>query len=397
MLFLAFAAMLFSKASAQTTGFTRGADVSWCTEMEADGKSFQNSAGEQTELMRLLKDFGFTAVRLRVWVNPSTGHVVLDGTDRGAYGPWCDRADVVAKAKRAKDAGLDVMIDFHYSDFFADPGRQTKPQAWEGLSYAELKTAVAQHTGDVLGALKAEGIEPRWVQIGNETRSGMIWPEGALDWSKSGSAVYEGYVGLTNAGYDAVKAVCPNALVIVHIDKGSDDNAWFFDALRQYGCKFDIIGLSHYPETATWRNQNATLATRIRALGSRFQVPVMVVETGFYQSDETLAQQVMQDLFDKATPLTACAGVFYWEPQLYGWWRPAFYVRAGWNAYGKGAFTSEGKPGKALVPFAAGVNAVSDLRDNRRAASEQNYDLSGRPADPRRGGIAVQRGRKVMR
>lgn len=407
LLICAIVATCVAKMAAQDKTFACGADVSWCTEMEADGKSFYDTNGTQTELMTLLGSKGMTAVRLRVWVNPSTGNVVLDGVNRGPYGPWCDKADVVSKARRAKAAGLDVMIDFHYSDFFTDPGRQTKPEAWAAMSYDDLKAAVAAHTTEVLGALKAEGVEPRWVQIGNETRSGMLWPDGALDWNKSGRAVYEGYIGLTNAGYDAVKAVCPDALVIVHIDKGAEDNAWFFDALKQYGCKFDMIGLSHYPEASNWQSLNTTLATRIRTLGSRFQVPVMVVETGYYQTDEALAQQVMEDLFNKTKDLTACAGIFYWEPQLYSWWKPKFYTVVNWNSYNKGAFTSDGKPGKALQPFFDnGTNAIhgvpafpprSSSPSSAMPAPSPVYDLSGRELTATsRGSISIVDGHKVL-
>ena len=237
---------------AQAPAFVRGADVSWCTEMEASGKFFYNEAGEQTEMMTLLRQCGLSAVRLRVWVNPEE-----------AYGAWCDKADVVAKARRAKAQGLAVMVDFHYSNFFADPGRQTKPSAWAALSADGLKQAVGSHTKEILSALKAEGIEPAWVQVGNETRSGMVWDNGKIDWNKNGSAAWAGYVALSNAGYDAVKSVVPQAKVIVHIDKGPEDNAWFYKAFKQYGGKFDMIGLSHYPES-DWKNENAKTAANIQ-------------------------------------------------------------------------------------------------------------------------------------
>ena len=103
--------------------------------MEADGRHFYDAQGTETELMALMRQIGMTAVRLRVWVNPEK-----------VYGAWSDKADVLAKARRAQAAGLEVMIDFHYSDFFADPGRQTKPVAWGSYSMAQLKQAVADHT-----------------------------------------------------------------------------------------------------------------------------------------------------------------------------------------------------------------------------------------------------------
>lgn len=363
------------------TDFARGADVSWCTEMEADGKRFYNAQGTETEMMTLMRQIGMTAVRLRVWVNPEKN-----------YGAWSDKADVIAKARRAKAAGLDVMIDFHYSDFFADPGNQTKPAAWASYTMAQLKQAVADHTRDVLSALKAEGIEPRWVQVGNETRSGMIWDSGRLDWNKSGSALWEGYVALSNAGYEAVKAELPGALVIVHIDKGPDDNAWFFKAFKQYGGKFDMIGLSHYPESS-WQNENAKTAANVQSLASQFGVPVMVVETGYASSNETLAAQVMTDFMQKAKAAKGCAGVFYWEPEVYGWWKPAYYTKLNWGAYGKGAFTSQGRPAAALDAFAGDDTRLQELSADDSELT--TYDLSGRRTTPSARGILVANGKVI--
>ena len=165
--------MIGMYAHAQNISFASGADVSWCTEMEADGKIFYNENGQETEMMTLLKQLGMNAVRLRVWVNPEN-----------EYGPWCDKADVLNKARRAHAQGLAIMIDFHYSDKFTDPSNQVKPIAWNGLTMEQLKKAVADHTTDVLSALKAEGITPLWVQVGNETRPGMIFNEGKIDWNK---------------------------------------------------------------------------------------------------------------------------------------------------------------------------------------------------------------------
>ena len=385
---LALLAFSYTAIHAQSPAFARGADVSWCTEMEANGKQFYNSEGQQTELMALMRQIGMNAIRLRVWVNPQS-----------AYGSWSDKADVLVKARRAHAQGLALLIDFHYSDFFADPGRQDKPSTWAAYTFEQLKQAVADHTVDVLSALKAEGIEPAWVQVGNETRSGMIWDSGKIDWNKSGSAVWANYIALSNAGYEAVKRVLPEAKVIVHIDKGPDDNAWFFKAFKQYGGKFDMIGLSHYPESG-WQNENSKTAANIQSLASTFGVPVMIVETGYSATNETVAQQVMTDLFEKVKGLSACAGVFYWEPEVYGWWKPAYYSKLGWNAYGKGAFTSQGRPGAALKPFYDPTDAIVSPSAPALSPS-QVYDLQGmRVNDNRRGCvIEVQKGiaRKVIR
>ena len=212
------------KSNAQDNSFARGADVSWCTEMEADGRVYRNAEGTETELFALMKQIGMTAIRLRVWVNPT----------KFGYGAWCDKADVLAKAKRAHAANLDLMIDFHYSDFFADPGTQNTPLDWADYLMDWLKTAMAEHTKDVLETLKAEGIEPRWVQVGNETNSGMLNPMGKIDWNKSGTVRYTNYVVLSNAGYDAVKEVLPDAQVIIHLG-GTENAKWFVTDFKAAG------------------------------------------------------------------------------------------------------------------------------------------------------------------
>ena len=133
--------------------------------MEAANFKFYNSSGTQQDLITILKNLGMNTVRLRVWVNPANG--------------WNNKTDVIAKALRARNAGMRILIDFHYSDSWADPGKQTKPAAWTGdINY--LKTAVSNHTAEVLNALKMAGVTPEWVQTGNETNDGLLWPEGKL-------------------------------------------------------------------------------------------------------------------------------------------------------------------------------------------------------------------------
>ncbi len=381
--------MIGMYAHAQNISFASGADVSWCTEMEADGKKFYNENGQETEMMALLKQLGMNAVRLRVWVNPEN-----------EYGPWCDKADVLNKARRAHAQGLAIMIDFHYSDKFTDPSNQVKPIAWNGLTMEQLKKAVADHTTDVLSALKAEGITPLWVQVGNETRPGMIFNEGKIDWSKSGSAAWSGYIALSNAGYDAVKSVFPNAKVIVHIDRGPEDNVWFYNSFKQYGGKFDMIGLSHYPDWTNWSSDNDKTANNIQKLNNTFKVPVMIVETGYSAWDEAREKSVMVDLFAKTKNLAACAGIFYWEPEVYASWKPAVYTKWGWNAYDKGAFKSNGSPNAALSAFRMETSDIKHSISNNETITYQ-YNLQGQKVDETTKGLVIvkqgNRTNKVVR
>ena len=381
--------MIGMYAHAQNISFASGADVSWCTEMEADGKKFYNENGQETEMMALLKQLGMNAVRLRVWVNPEN-----------EYGPWCDKADVLNKARRAHAQGLAIMIDFHYSDKFTDPSNQVKPIAWNGLTMEQLKKAVADHTTDVLSALKAEGITPLWVQVGNETRPGMIFNEGKIDWSKSGSAAWSGYIALSNAGYDAVKSVFPNAKVIVHIDRGPEDNVWFYNSFKQYGGKFDMIGLSHYPDWTNWSSDNDKTANNIQKLNNTFKVPVMIVETGYSAWDEAREKSVMDDLFAKTKSLSGCAGIFYWEPEVYASWKPAVYTKWGWNAYDKGAFNSNGRPNAALSAFRMETSDIKHSISNIETITYQ-YNLQGQKVDDSTKGLVIvkqgDRTHKVVR
>ena len=364
--------MIGMYAHAQNISFASGADVSWCTEMEADGKKFYNENGQETEMMALLKQLGMNAVRLRVWVNPEN-----------EYGPWCDKADVLEKARRAQAQGLAIMINFHYSDRFTDPSHQIKPAAWNGLTMEQLKKAVADHTTDVLSALKAEGITPLWVQVGNETRPGMIFDEGKIDWSKSGSAAWSGYIALSNAGYDAVKSVFPDAKVIVHIDRGPEDNVWFYNSFKQYGGKFDMIGLSHYPDWDNWNSDksgvasNKNAANSVKALGELFNVPVMIVETGFSDYDREKAYNVMADLFSRTKVLPQCAGIFYWEPEVDGKWKPAYYTALDWKAYNMGAFDTDGKPTIVMDAFKGETTGIANISTEKDTPVKW-YDLQGR-------------------
>ncbi len=324
----------------EVTAFAKGADISWVTEQEKMGVTFKNSSDVVTDCFVLMKEIGMNAIRLRVWVDP--------------VGGWCAKEDVVEKAVRAKDAGMEVMIDFHYSDLWADPGRQTIPASWKDLSLAQLNSAIANHTTEVLNAVKAQGVVPMWVQVGNETRNGMLWPEGQL-WTNEGSLNHwNQYVQMSNAGYDAAKAVFPDAIVIVHIDNGWEDNDWWFKDFKAAGGKWDMIGLSHYPQThdsKSWSEMNTLCLNHIKMLGQTYKTPVMVCEIGTKQINETLAAQVMNDFMTKVKAIDQCAGVFYWEPQVYGSWKPEIYEEWGWGSYDMGAFTNGGKPSSVLNAF----------------------------------------------
>lgn len=308
-----------------TTFFAKGADVSWLTEMENAGIKFYNSSGVQTECMQLLKNTGVNSIRLRVWVNPAAG--------------WNNTADVIAKAMRAKNLGMKIMIDFHYSDSWADPGQQTKPAAWATQDVAALQTSVYNYTYAVLSTLKTNGITPDWVQVGNETNDGMLWPDGKA------STNMANYAKFFIAGYNAVKAVSATTKVIVHLSNGYDNALyrWNLDGLKANGATWDVIGMSLYPTPANWSTLNNQCLTNMKDMVSRYGSEIMICEIGMSWDEPTACNAFISDLVGKVKSLSGNKGigVFYWEPQAYN----------NWKGYTLGAFDNTGKPTIALNAF----------------------------------------------
>ena len=308
------------------TTFAKGADVSWLTQMEASGVKFYDSNGTEQECMSLLKSLGMNTIRLRAWVNPTGG--------------YNNTADVLAKAVRAKNLGMHVMIDFHYSDTWADPGNQTKPAAWAGQDFPTLKTSLATYTTGVLTALKNGGVSPEWVQVGNETNDGMLWPEGKASVNMSN------FAQLVTAGYDAVKGVFPSAKVIVHISNGYDNSLfrWMFDGLQSNSAKYDVIGMSMYPAASNYAALNNQCLANMNDMVARYNKEVMVVEAGMSWDNAAACNAFLTDLISKTKSVTGGKGigVLYWEPEAYN----------NWQGYTLGAFDNSGKPTIALNAFA---------------------------------------------
>ncbi len=314
-------------AASPKADYAKGADVGWLTQLEAEGHKFYtpDAAHQEMECMQLLRDYcGVNSIRLRVWVNPKNG--------------WNSIPDVMAKAKRASDLGLRTMIDFHFSDHWADPGQQEMPEDWKNLSFEDQKKALAKHVTETLTALKNIGVTPEWVQIGNETTPGMMLPVGSLDNPEQLTA-------LNNAGYDAAKAVLPDAKIIVHLDNGYDRERFdrMFGMFEQYGGKYDMIGMSIYPYWAAqngyeggWEGVTKDAIANIDYLKQRYGRPVMICEVGMpYDEGELCAE------FIKRLMTADSEGIFYWEPEA-----PEHYN----GGYNLGCFQN-GSPTVALSPF----------------------------------------------
>ena len=305
--------------------FAKGADISWLTQMESAGRKFYNNAGAEQDCIQILKGLGMNSIRLRVWVNPSDN--------------WCNTADLVAKAVRAKAAGMKILLDFHYSDSWADPGKQTKPAAWASQNLSTLLQSVSSHTTAVLNALKTAGVTPVWAQIGNETNDGMLWPDGKA------STNMANFAQMIKAGYNAVKAFDNTIKVIVHVSNGYDNSLfrWMFDGLKNNGVDWDIIGMSLYPNASNWSSLNSQCLANMNDMVSRFGKDVMVVEIGMSWTEASACKSFIADLITKVNAVQGGRGlgVFYWEPESY----------ANWQGYTLGAFDDNGKPTIALDAF----------------------------------------------
>ena len=314
----------------QTTVFAKGADVSWLPQMETTGFIFKDTDGTQKNCLQILKDRGINTIRLRVFVNPSN-----DKTNG-----HCSKDETVAMALRAKNMGMHVMIDFHYSDSWADPSKQTKPAAWSNHTFSDLLNDVYNHTFEVLTALKTAGVTPKWVQIGNEIPGGMLWPEGK-------TANWPQLAQLLNKGYEATKAVNTAIKVVIHIDQGNNNSRfrYFFDNVLIYNVKYDVIGMSYYPY---WLNSDytasiAALQNNLMDMASRYGKEVMVVEIGgdytAQQNTKNMITAVLSAV--RAVPNNKGIGVIYWEPE----------GEKNWSGYQLNAWQSDGKPSVALDAF----------------------------------------------
>ncbi|WP_214107734.1 glycosyl hydrolase 53 family protein [Acrocarpospora catenulata] len=305
-----------SFTSGSATLSIKGADVSSLAKSEAYGGRYYTASGVQQNALNILRDNGVNYARLKVWVNPADG--------------YNNKARVLAMAARAKALGMGLLIDFHYSDSWADPGKQYKPAAWTSMSFAQLQTAVYNHTYDVLNALKAQGTTADLVQVGNEINDGMLWEDGR-------SSRFGQLAQLINSGYNAVKAVSSGTRVVLHLANGGDNGLyrWWFDSAAANGARYDVIGMSYYPY---WHGSFAAFQYNIDDIAARYGKPVLLAETAYpfttgtddafgnmvtaatpvsgYPSSSAGQSAMLRDIMSlvQAVPNGRGLGVVYWEP-----------------------------------------------------------------------------------
>lgn len=261
--------------------FIAGADFSHLGYFEARGIVYRVK-GEPRDALQVLKDGGLTCVRLRLF-NSST--------ERARANPYncINNLDyTLPLALRVKQAGLKVLLDFHYSDTWADPGKQAKPAAWTNLAFPDLSRQMRSYNSNCIAAFRSAGAMPDYVQIGNEIIGGLLWPDGRVggsndtpgQWSKLGQLLTNATAGIKDAAGNQMPKV------IVHIDRGGDWRAtqWFFDNLERQQVAFDIIGQSYYP---WWHGSLEAFRSCLTNTARKYGKPVLVAETAFPWSNST--------------------------------------------------------------------------------------------------------------
>ncbi len=268
-----------------------GADISFLPELEARGMKFKEN-GEEKDAIQLLKDHGFNSIRLRLFVNPEVP---------GGYSPgdgFCDLQHTLQMAKRIKDAGLHFLLDFHYSDTWADPQKQFKPKAWEWQDFNRVRNTLKSYTKAVLLQMKEQGTLPDMVQIGNEINHGIVWPEGHI-------SNLDNLSELLKAGVEACRETDPEIKVMMHLALGgqNEEAVFWFDNMMARGVEFDIIGLSYYPR---WHCTLDDLDFTMRNLVKRYHKDINVVEYSAFK------REIHELVFN--LPGNRGNGTAIWEP-----------------------------------------------------------------------------------
>lgn len=268
-----------------------GADISFLPQLEARGMTFKDD-GVEKDALEMLKDHGFNYIRLRLFVNPELPE---------GYSPeqgFCDLAHTLAMAKRIKDAGLNFLLDFHYSDTWADPQKQFKPKAWEGQDFETLTATLKNYTKEVLLKMKEQGTLPDMVQVGNEINHGIVWPDGHI-------SNLDNLAKLLKVGTAACRETDPKIAVMMHLALGgqNEECVFWLDNMMARGVQFDLIGLSYYPR---WHCTLDDLDANMRDLIQRYHKDVNVVE---YSAFKREIHDLVFNLPDKRGNGTAI-----WEP-----------------------------------------------------------------------------------
>ncbi|MGB2624348.1 MAG: glycosyl hydrolase 53 family protein [Candidatus Acidiferrum sp.] len=307
--------LLLSNAGAlKARQYEVGADVSFLKQAEDSGKVFKDNGKAEPGLV-ILKDHGYNWIRLRLFQTPTDLPNNLEYT--------------IALAKEAKKLGFHFLLDYHYSDTWADPGKQFTPKAWVGMSHAELVKAVYEYTKQTTEAFRDAGVLPDMVQIGNEVINGMLWPDGRLpgNWDNFADLVKAGIEGV-----EAGKGEEPRPRIMIHIDRGADmiRTKQFFDKLNSYHVDYDVIGQSYYP---WWHGSLNQLRENMIFMAKEYKKDIVVVETAYNwkpteyktrpapfpetpEGQKEFLEEVNRVV--QEAPDGRGIGLFWWEPAVTG-------------------------------------------------------------------------------
>ena len=407
-LFVVFCSLSISQAAAQP--FV-GGDISMLPKYESAGVVYKDKTGKTVQdVLGFFREEGLNAMRVRLFVDPTKD------SDKAVCQ---DLAYVKALGKRIKDAGMSLLLDFHYSDTWADPSKQWTPDAWKSLNDAQLATKIYEYTKDCLQQLKAAGATPDMIQTGNEISYGMLWgTEAAVKnnntnrcYTNSSAANWNRFFTLLKQAGKACREECPDAKIVLHSERVPNTGVLtdFFDRMRQNGIDYDIIGLSYYP---AFHGNLATLENALNTLENKsYGKDIMVVETGYsyawalggttfdytgtYPYTEEGQRRFTADLVAMLNRHTSVKGLFWWWPEdngnknvTSGWWNAALYNH------------NTGQPYAAFYELKAFANSTSGLRENRLLRTDDNawYSLQGLRFEnrPQRPGLYIMNGRMVI-
>lgn len=274
-----------------------GADISFVPQMEARGTTYSDN-GVEKDVVEIMKDNRFNFIRLRLFVDPTAEN----GYSRQGFGGL---EKTLEMAKRVEAAGMNLLLDFHYSDTWADPAKQFKPASWEGLEGSALEGKVYTYTNEVIQRFIDEGVKPELVQIGNEIHNGMIWPDGKIEGDSA-----ESFSILLRVASAAVRAADPTINIMVHIAKAHDlkNSIKFFDKIIERDVVFDIIGQSYYPE---WHGELEPMEANMIELANRYNRPMVIAE---YKEHKKEVNEIVKNL-----PNGLGLGTFIWEATSPRW------------------------------------------------------------------------------
>lgn len=295
------AVALLTSCGKKAHPYCMGADISFIPQSEERGAVYYDTDGKQKDVCEIMANHGFNNIRLRIFVNPEAEKGYAPGKG------YCNTDYTLAMAKRIKAAGMDFSLDFHYSDTWADPDKQFKPSAWEGLTGTDLENKLYEYTKEVLTTLKKADAAPSIVQVGNEISHGMVWPEGRID-DNATPENWQALMGLYKAGQKAVREVLPEAKLQIHLALGGENTLCreFLDNMLKAGAEFDLIGLSYYEQ---WHETYDDLKANLLDLTQHYRKPVCVCEYGANKDNIRIINDIVRSL-----PDSLGYGTMAWEP-----------------------------------------------------------------------------------